>query len=272
MSKNNINRLLHTIVPFFVMTMVQRLLLLVLGHTGMNGEVAELLAFLPSAAAAVLLFRVKTYQIYDEDEQSEIPPLVPEWGLTCVLKTLVTVAVMIVMMYAVAAAMGDNANPLAVSNVAESTLLSFASLIIVHPLVEEYLFRYLFYGELRLMNPIFGFLMQAVMFAIIHNTVDGMIYALVSGVALAVVYEQTGRILTSVAAHIIINLRSFLCLTVLSEYADICRSVDMVLVSIGVMAFLACGVIEGRRLTFDNAEKTASADVADDVNERNDDD
>lgn len=271
MSKNNINRLLHTIVPFFVMTMVQRLLLLVFGHTGMNGETAELLAFLPSAAAAVLLFRVKTYQIYDEDEQSEIPPLVPERSLSCVLKTLVTVAVMIVMMYAVAAAMGDKANPLAVSNATEFSLLSFASLIIVHPLVEEYLFRHLFYGELRLMNPIFGFLMQAVMFAIIHNTVDGMIYALVSGVALAVVYEQTGRITTSVAAHIIINLRSFLCLTVLSEYADVCRSVDMVLVSIGGMAFLACGVIEGRRLTFYNEENQTSAD-ADDVNEGDDDD
>lgn len=257
MNKDSINRLLHTLVPFMVMTMVQRLLLLIFGHIGFTGELAELLAFVPAAGAAVLLFCVKTYHIYKEDEQNEIAPLKTKSAFLSALRTVLTVAVMIVLMYATAAFL--NGMSFSSAGYVESSPIAVISTLIIHPLVEEYLFRKLFYGELRLLNPIFGCMMQAVMFAIIHNSVDSMIYALVSGVTLAVVYEQTGTIWSSITAHFAINLRSFLYLTVLKDHSGIAQTVDMAVIILGGVAFLVIGVIEGRRIAAYNEDESIQA-------------
>lgn len=246
MDKNSINRLLHTLVPFMVMAMVQRLLLLIYGHFGLDGRLADLFAFLPAAGAAILLFRVKTYHIYKEDERSETEPLKKKSTVFLLLQLLVTVTVMILLMYATAAFMGGMSY--SSSQTVELNLLTIVSTLIIHPLIEEYLFRHLFYGELRLLNPIFGCMMQAVMFAIIHNTVESMTYALVSAVALAILYEQSGAIWTVITAHFCINLRSLLYLTVLAGRSNITQIIDAVLITVGCIAFLSLGVIEGRRI------------------------
>lgn len=90
------------------------------------------------------------------------------------------------------------------------TVLSFLTLVLIQPLVEEYLFRGLYYGELAQMSGIFACLMQAVMFAIAHNGVSGMMYALLAGILLGAAAGRTGSIAVPSAAHILINLRTFL--------------------------------------------------------------
>lgn len=266
MNKNSIDRLLHTLVPFMVMAMLQRLLLLIFGHVGFSGQLAELCAFLPASCTAIVLFRLKTYHIYKEDEHSEVKPLVKKPPVQCALRVVLTVAVMILAMYATSAFM--NGMSFSAVQTAELSVLSVISSVVLHPLVEEYLFRHLFYGELRLLNPIFGCMMQAVMFAIVHNSVDSMIYALSGGFILAVLYEQTGRITCAAVAHAVINLRSLLYLTLLSGYANITQIADMTFVILGGIAFLVLAVLDGRRMAaYSEGEgegETEESDGADD--------
>jgi len=196
------------------------------------GEAVSLAAFLLSAAAAVFMFRQKTYT---DDSASDAPPLVKlPMGLS-VMHTVVSVAVMTVVMYAVSFFAGGDSG-----ETAQFTILGIVSAVILHPVMEELIFRKMFYGELRLMNPIFGGLAQALMFAILHSTVDGMIYALAGGVVLAVLYEHTGRIETSAAAHAFVNLRSVLCLTLLSDSTALIHGLDFALMIAGVICFVGC--------------------------------
>lgn len=242
MNKTNIQRLLHTLLPFIIMTMVQRSLLLIFGHLELTGEIAELLAFLPAAVCAALIFRIKTYTVEDGDGHTDTPPLEPKPAWICILHTLVACGVMIILMYVVAALIGSGT-----SDVPEVSVTAVLSTLLVHPVVEELLFRRMFYGELRLLHPFFGCLAQSMMFAIVHNTVDGMLYALCSGVVLAVLYENSGRIWTAVAAHIVVNLRSYLCLTVLASRPDLAQAVDVAFGALGLAAFVWLAVLEGRK-------------------------
>ncbi len=238
-SKTGVSRLLHTLVPFMVMAAMQKGILLLCASTPIAGtDAASLLALLPAAAVAAALFRVRTYT---PPEEETVPPLVPRSLRVCLLHGAAATAAMIAVMFAVSALTQGQATPYDLPAPADTriTPLTVLSLCLIHPLIEEWLFRGAFYGELRLMSPIFAILAQAVMFAIVHNTVDGMIYALAAGVILGILAERSGRLWPPIAAHILINARSLVCLSLLTEAPAARRILDAVLLTIGIAAFCA---------------------------------
>lgn len=232
---NNIKRLLHTLFPFIIFVFIQRLLVIVTGRLELPIEPAltGLLCFLPASAAAVLLFRLKTYAPTDEEENDPIPPPEKSHPGHGLLGVVAAVAVMIVLMFLVSVPFSGSD-----SEAPAKSLTAFLSLVLIHPIAEEYIFRGLFYGELRKMNPVFGCLVQCVMFAIAHETVTGMIYALGSGIVLAYLMENTGRLWVPMAAHAIINFRSWLCLTVLAEEPLLCTMIDRIFIIGGFVCFI----------------------------------
>lgn len=232
---NNIKRLLHTLFPFIIFVFIQRLLVIVTGRLELPIEPAltGLLCFLPASAAAVLLFRLKTYAPTDEEENDPIPPPEKSHPGHGLLGVVAAVAVMIVLMFLVSVPFSGSDSEAPVKS-----LTAFLSLVLIHPIAEEYIFRGLFYGELRKMNPVFGCLVQCVMFAIAHETVTGMIYALGSGIVLAYLMENTGRLWVPMAAHAIINFRSWLCLTVLAEEPLLCTMIDRIFIIGGFVCFI----------------------------------
>lgn len=239
MIKNNTNRLLHVFLPFIVMVMVQRLLILIFGYLDIAEEVAEILAFIPASACGIALFFLIWFPV--EEEEDPVPPLV-KIGFGESLCWCITMAgVLVVAMYMVSGFFEKNA-----VRSAEFSALSVVSLGILHPVLEELIFRKLFYGELRKMNRFFGVVAQAVMFAIVHNSVDGMVYALLSGALLAILVETTGSLWTSVAVHIFVNMRSLLCLTVLANHINLANIADMLLCAVAFVA-LICSLIIRRR-------------------------
>ncbi|MBQ4193160.1 MAG: CPBP family intramembrane metalloprotease [Clostridia bacterium] len=238
--KLGVSRLLHTLIPFMVMAAMQKGILLLCASTSLAGtDAASLLAFLPAAASAAALFRVRTYTPPAPEEES-VAPLVPRPLRICLLHTAAATAALIAVMFAVSALMQGQAAPW---GPAESgmrvTALTVLSLCLIHPAIEEYLFRGAFYGELRRMHPIFAILAQAVMFAIVHDTVDSMVYALGAGVILGILAERSGRLWPAVIAHILINARSLLFLTLLAENAPARRILDGALLFVGLAAFAA---------------------------------
>ncbi len=260
MVRSSVMRLLRAFVPFCLMVLIQRGLLLLFGYLRLSSRVADLLAFIPAAlCCAVAFFLIRVLPAESEGED-EIPPLTKK-GLACsILQTAVAVAVMAAMMYAVSSIMDDF-----LADEVTLSVLTVASTLIIHPILEEYVFRGLIYTEMRRMNPIFATLAQAVMFAIVHNTVSGMLYALASGVVLAALFEVSGRLWTSIAAHIIINARSLVYMTLLAPQPELIRVFDTMLFVLGVISLIGLFVIRGFAEGSDDTDTAANdAEVEDD--------
>ena len=245
-NNTSVNRLLHTLIPFLIMTAFQRGLYLLFSGLGFEGTGAELCAFLPASMIAVLLFRLRTYTVDEDGNYEPVEPLVPAEPVVCVLRLLAAFAALIGWMFAVAILVNAAGDAGEVVASASFSILGLISLLIIHPIVEEWIFRGMFYGELRLMSPLFGILAQGVMFAIVHRTTGEMIYALGAGLILGILEEQTGRLWCCIAAHILINLRSAVCLTALADRPEVCLRIDVALIVLGCVAFLALLIRNGR--------------------------
>ena len=190
MERNNLNRLTHVMISFAGLILVQRAARFLLFRFAPGlGTLGDFLVFLDSddcyrpayllafgAAFALLRLPLKTVE-----EEDPVPELVKKKTGRCVLHLLASVAALVTLMFLVAAFMnGEEAFSGGVSAAGEMPSLdplSVASLLLIHPVAEEVLFRRLYYGELRRMHPVFGCMAQALMFALAHESVDGMIYA-----------------------------------------------------------------------------------------------
>ena len=242
--ETNPRRLLHTLFPFIIFVLVQRLLQILFETLTLplDSTLTGLLSFLPASAAAVLLFRVKTYADTDEEANNPVAPPEKSHPLHGLLGIIAAVALLIVMMFLISVPFRTE------SLVPARGLTAFLSLIVIHPIVEEYIFRGLFYGELRRMHPVFGCLVQTVMFAIIHDSVAGMIFALGSGIVLAYLMENTGRLWVPMTAHAVINLRSYLCLTVLADTPMLSTVIDRIFLVGGFISFILFLIIRNSPL------------------------
>jgi membrane protease YdiL (CAAX protease family) len=228
------------------MVMAQNLLLLLFGKAGLGGTIPSLTAFLGASMAAILIFFLYNYENGGESWSVLVKNSAPKDAMYFFF----TLSALILSMYLVSAViLGDQPKQISV------TPLYIVSLLVVHPLIEEYIFRGLFYGELRNINPIFGITAQAIMFAIIHSTVDGMIYALISGVILGFAMEKTRKIWVPILAHSFINGRSLLYLTLLSDKPTLRQTVDTALICVGAISILILIFTKGRESSIDTKDK-----------------
>ncbi len=239
MTQVNVRRLLRAFVPFSIMALMQRGLLLLFGIFSFSSKFASLLAFLPAVLCCALVFSLIKNRS-TEEEYEEFPPLSKKSIACSFMQTAVAVAIMVAMMYAVSLILDE-----ALTDEVEMSVFTVISLVFIHPITEEYVFRGLIYGEMRKMNPVFATLAQAVMFAIVHDTVNGMLYALVAGVALAALVEVSGRLSTSIAAHMIINARSLLYMTVFADKKGLTGTIDIMIFVLGAICLVGLGVIRG---------------------------
>ncbi len=274
MEKTNVRRLVGVLLPFVITVIVQRLGYLVFDRLALTGTVWDTLVFLIASAVGIFFFRMSCGEEIlllgsragtetsagDSAEDDGVPPF-PERDslLGRGLCTLVCLGALVVIMYLVIFLADEKSTA---ENIPFSAA-ELAALVGLHPLVEEYLFRWLYYRELRPMHPIFAALAQAVMFAIVHDSVGGMMYALFAGIAFAVALETTGSLGVAVLAHALVNLRSYVFMTWLAELATVRYAVDFVLVSVGFGAFLVLLVRRGLQGIAQLADAEENDDAAD---------
>ncbi len=260
-------------MPFMIMVIIQRLGILLLEMTPLTGVLRDILSFMTASAAGIFFFRMScggdalglTTEPEPETEEDDCPvPSFPQRDTRFgqVMYTLICVGGLVVTMHVVSAAVGVQAE-----DVPDGRLLAaeFVSLVLIHPVLEEYLFRWLYYRELRPMQPIFAGLAQAVMFAIVHGSVGGMVYALFAGIVLVFVMEQSGSLAVAVISHMLVNLRSFVYLVWLTDggvenAAQVRTVIDFCVVSVGFGAVLGLMVRRGLREVWNNADTGEDAD------------
>ena len=250
-SRANVHRLLHALVPFLIMISLERGIVWEASRWFSGREAAvRLIAFLAGSGAAVLFFRLYRTPEGGGDEPA-VGALRKRPALLCVPDTVLAFALLAAWMYAAAALTGGFESESGDWNASVPGLIS---LLALHPLIEEFVFRRMFYGELRLMSPIFGALAQAVMFAISHSGAGNMIYALGAGMILGVLYERTGAMWCVVTAHALINLRSaaYLAWPLLADSESLRLKIDIGLFVLGFCALAAVLLLRGHGKTAEN--------------------
>ncbi len=258
MENKNIQRLLPTLATFILMMAVQKLLNLLCGMFIPDQTLTSLVAFLTSVGLGIYFFCARPTMEDPESDQVEsdgVKDLTAGHPVLCVLGTLAAIGILVGLMSLLGVWFDGETT-------VELSLLSVLSLLVLHPILEEYIYRRLFYGELRRLNPIFACLTQGVMFAISHDTTESILFALLAGVTFGALMEVSGTFLCGVAAHLVINLRSFWYLTFLRDRTNVCYTVDMFVIVGGAVALIAALVLHSmgvfqRREAGDGSEEAA---------------
>ena len=131
-----------------------------------------------------------------------------------------------------------------------SFLISLFLIAVVPSVLEEGVYRGIFYQEYRKVNPFKAALLSAFLFGLMHGNLNQFSYAFCMGLVLAIVIEATDSILSTMIIHFIINGSSVVLLYVLpklvedydllleASYKTLSMDFETVVVSYGVRAVL----------------------------------
>ncbi len=86
-----------------------------------------------------------------------------------------------------------------------AVVISYMTTALAPAFAEEFLFRGVFYSNLRPYGRTQAILISSLLFALMHENIQQMFYTFVAGIAMALMYELTGSIWCSVIYHMINN-------------------------------------------------------------------
>ncbi len=115
----------------------------------------------------------------------------------------------------------------------------FLSLCILTPFVEEFIFRGVIYGSLRKFGRGFAVVTSSAIFGLAHGSIEQMAYAFAFGVALALVFEKTGNLKTSILFHFLNNTLNYVLFVFIPYFAADNAAANMT----AVVYNAVCGVI-----------------------------
>lgn len=104
--------------------------------------------------------------------------------------------------------------------------LSIGMIAIVPAILEESVYRGVFFNEYRKINLIKGIFLSAFLFALMHLNFNQFFYAFVMGVVFVLVIEATDSIVSSMLIHFVINASSVLSAYMLPRMQDLLNEVD----------------------------------------------
>lgn len=123
-------------------------------------------------------------------------------------------------------------------------VLNFIVVSIVPAFGEEFLFRGAILSNCRPFGRTNAILISAVLFALMHQNAEQLLYTFVAGIVLGLVYEYTGSIWNCTVLHLFNNLISVVQTTVLSKYGE-SEYAAVVLTAIEVVIYLAGAISIG---------------------------
>lgn len=133
-------------------------------------------------------------------------------------------------------------------------LVQILLVAVLPPLVEEFVFRGLFYHSYRRNGILGAALMSGLVFGLIHLNFNQFCYAFMIGVFFALLVEATGSLWASVLAHFAINTYSITMMKLLSLAAPVNEMAEqagtlsdypltVVLIQLAVLAGMAAGFL-----------------------------
>lgn len=102
-----------------------------------------------------------------------------------------------------------------------SYLIGMVLIALLPCILEESVYRGLFYNEYRKAAPVGGMLLSAFLFGIMHGNWNQFSYAFVMGMIFCLIVEATDSILSSMLLHFFINGTSVTLLAMAEKFSDI---------------------------------------------------
>lgn len=97
-----------------------------------------------------------------------------------------------------------SSNPLDAAT-AGGILPTFVFAVILSPIIEEIMFRYVIINKLRIYGSGVSIFVSGFIFGLFHGNLFQMLYAIGIGIILAAVYYKTGKLIYSIIIHIAVN-------------------------------------------------------------------
>lgn len=117
-------------------------------------------------------------------------------------------------------------------------VLKFIVAALIPAFCEEFLFRGAVLSNLLPFGRTNAILISAVLFAVMHQNAEQVLYAFAAGILLGVVYERTGSIWNCVFLHLMNNFSSIV-ITILSQKLH--RNAEVGSTLAALLLFLVCG-------------------------------
>ena len=274
MNRESITRLIQCIVvPFIGMFAAGRLSGWLLAGLGMADWVTEFGSFLLAALTAAFLYRCLDPTRWGDvfRETAAEPCSVPLAAAHVGYSLLWLMAAMYVVL-AVFPAEGEESS--------RSLAGALFSAVLVHPMLEEWLFRRVLLSRLLALTKgdepvceivsgedktgrksrkqytragkLFAVLTQAVLFALMHTGGGSMLYGFAGGIILGVLMLRTGRLWVPVVSHMLINLRSVLWPLL---PGNVTLAADIVLIAVGLFCGLCFWIATIRRTRMEKKQE-----------------
>ncbi len=102
----------------------------------------------------------------------------------------------------------------------DSLLLKILCMVILAPVIEEYLFRRILIDRMRPYGERLAVVTTALMFGLFHGNLSQMFYAFTLGLVFGYVYLRTGKLRYTIGLHMLINLIGAIVGPALGEWAE----------------------------------------------------
>lgn len=107
------------------------------------------------------------------------------------------------------------------TNDPQTLILVFLTVVIGAPLMEEILFRGIFYGVLRKhLKPVYAMLLSSVLFGLVHGQLIQIVYATFLGCVLTLLMIKYRTLKAAIVAHMIFNFIGGFMPTLLNAFLD----------------------------------------------------
>lgn len=110
-------------------------------------------------------------------------------------------------------------------------------------LVEELIFRGLFYGSYRRKNKLIAAMMSGLFFGVAHMNINQFAYAMVIGVAFCILYEAGGNFFIPVTAHFAINANTVMIMALADTAPADLETTEIQLQATGLISLVVCVLV-----------------------------
>lgn len=197
-----IKKLLKSLIPLYILILLNPILLFIIASVYATYNVDNLTNFINNYGGIILILTNITYIIY----------IIKKYRIKVNKYNLIDNYPKIYLFISIPLFL--NSLILLINNQKIPTINIYIALfgsVIIGPILEELIFRYLIYNNLnKFNNKNTSIILSSLIFALVHNGFINIVYAFIIGTILTIIYSKNKNIKEVIILHMVANLMSLL--------------------------------------------------------------
>lgn len=197
-----IKKLLKSLIPLYILLLLNPILLFIIASVYATYNIDNLTNFINNYGGIILILTNITYIIY----------IIKKYRIKVNKYNLIDNYPKIYLFISIPLFL--NSLILLINNQKIPTINIYIALfgsVIIGPILEELVFRYLIYNNLNKFNKKnTSIILSSIIFALVHNGFINIVYAFIIGTILTIIYSKNKNIKEVIILHMVANLMSLL--------------------------------------------------------------